>query len=285
MRKLFKGLWRIVTAPIHWVEGASHFMNAPLEDRAFGDAVSEVAQNPTSIIPQIEALRKHLLRMLLALVITVGFSLAFSEQLLQLLAGPVGGIDQLAAIEVTENLGVFMKVGLVSGIAIAIPYMAFEIWLFVAPGISPGSRWMGLLGIPFAAAFFYAGAAFAYFVMLPVALPFLMNFAGIPAHLRPGSYYGFITNVMFWLGLSFEFPLVIFILSSLGLVKPRLLVQQWRLAIVIIAVAAAAVTPTVDPVNMSIVMAPLIVLYFVSILLSYLAVAMVRKRKTSEGET
>ena len=155
----------------------------------------------------------------------------------------------------------------------------------MAPGISPTSRWIGLLGIPFAAAFFYAGVAFAYFVMLPVALPFLMNFAGIPAHLRPGSYYGFITNVMFWMGLSFEFPLVIYILSAMGLVKPRILLQQWRLAVVIIAIVAAAVTPTVDPVNMSIVMAPLIVLYFVSILLSYLAVATTRKPKTSEGET
>ena len=127
MRKLFKGLWRVITAPIHWVEGASHYMNAPLEDRAFGDAVSDVARNPATLIPQIEALRKHLLRMLLALVITVGFSLAFSEKLLQIFARPIGGIDQLAAIEVTENLGVFMRIGLVTGIAIAIPYIAFEI--------------------------------------------------------------------------------------------------------------------------------------------------------------
>jgi len=260
-------------------------MNSPLEDRAFGDAVADVAQNPSSIIPQIEALRHHLLRMLIVLVATVGISLAFSEWLLQFLAVPIGGLDQLRAIEVTENLGVFMRIGLATGIAIAIPYIVFEIWLFVAPGISPRARWIGLLGIPFAVFFFFGGVAFAYGVMLPVALPFLTNFMGIPSQLRPASYYGFITNVMFWLGVSFEFPLVIFILSSMGFVRPGVLLRQWRLAIVIIAVVAAAVTPTVDPVNMSIVMAPLIVLYFISILLSYAAVALRGKDAKSAGGT
>ena len=285
MRALFRRFWRLVTAPVHWLDGVSHYMSAPLEDRAFGDAVADVAQNPSSIIPQIEALRRHLLRVLIALVITVALSLVFSERLLNYLAVPVGGIEQLSAIDVTENLGVFMRIGLVTGIAIAIPYIAFELWLFVAPGVSPRARWIGLLAIPFATVLFFAGVAFAYFVMLPTALPFLINIMGIPAHLRPASYYGFITNVMFWLGISFEFPLVIFVLTFMGFVRPQVLVQQWRLAIVVIAVVAAAVTPTVDPVNMSIVMVPLILLYFVSILLSYLAVATRRKDTTAEGRT
>lgn len=280
MRRLFRGLRRFFTAPLRWGQNISHFMNDPLDDRSLGDAVADVAQDPASIIPQVEALRRHLLHMLLALVITVGLSLALSERLLAFLAGPIGGINELRAIEVTENLGVFMRIGLVTGIAIAIPYLAFEIWLFVAPGISPRSRWMGLLGIPAATLLFYLGVAFAYFVMLPVALPFLTNFMGIPSELRPASYYGFITNVMFWLGISFEFPLVIFVLSSMGFVRPGTLLHQWRLAVIIIAVVAAAVTPTVDPVNMSIVMVPLIVLYFVSILLSYVAVSL-RGRETA----
>jgi sec-independent protein translocase protein TatC len=280
MRRLFRGLRRLITAPVRWGRNVSHFMNDPLDDRSLGDAVADVAQDPSTLLPQVEALRVRLLHMLLALVITVGLSLAFSEHLLAFLAGPIGGIDQLRAIEVTENLGVFMRIGLVTGIAVAIPYLAFEIWIFVAPGISPRARWVGLMGIPAATLLFYAGVAFAYYVMLPVALPFLTNFMGIPSELRPASYYGFITNVMFWLGISFEFPLVVFVLSSMGFVKPGTLLHQWRLAIVIIAVVAAAVTPTVDPVNMSIVMAPLIILYFVSIGLSYLAVAL-RGRETA----
>jgi sec-independent protein translocase protein TatC len=88
---------------------------------------------------------------------------------------------------------------------------------------------------------------------------------------------------MFWLGVSFEFPLVIYVLTAIGLIQPAILSQQWRLAIVIIAIVAAAVTPTVDPVNQGLVMAPMILLYFVSIGLSYIAYAG-RKRNNLEAQ-
>jgi sec-independent protein translocase protein TatC len=96
---------------------------------------------------------------------------------------------------------------------------------------------------------------------------------GIKTELRPQSYYSFVTGLMFWIGISFEFPLVIYILSAIGIIKPQVLAQQWRLAIVIIAIVAAAVTPTIDPINQGLVMAPMILLYFVSIGLSYIAYA------------
>jgi sec-independent protein translocase protein TatC len=78
---------------------------------------------------------------------------------------------------------------------------------------------------------------------------------------------------MFWIGVAFEFPLVIYVLSAIGFIKPQVLAQQWRIAVVIIAIVAAAITPTVDPVNMGLVMAPMILLYFLSIGLSFLAYA------------
>jgi sec-independent protein translocase protein TatC len=76
---------------------------------------------------------------------------------------------------------------------------------------------------------------------------------------------------MFWIGISFEFPLVIYALTSIGFIKPKVLAEQWRLAIIIIAVLAAAITPTVDPVNMALVMGPMTLLYFISIGLSRIA--------------
>jgi sec-independent protein translocase protein TatC len=88
---------------------------------------------------------------------------------------------------------------------------------------------------------------------------------------------------MFWLGLFFEFPLVIYVLTSIGFVKPRVLAQQWRLAIVIISILAAAITPTIDPVNMALVMLPMSLLYFVSIGLSYVAYAGRREADWSPG--
>jgi sec-independent protein translocase protein TatC len=197
---------------------------------------------------------------------------------------PVGGLENLQAIEVTEEVGVFMRVALTSGIAIMLPYIAFEMWLFAAPGLRPRERKYGLFGIPLASLLFLTGIAFTYYVLLPAALPFLGGFTAIQQFWTARDYFSFVTGLMIWIGLFFEFPLVIYILTSMGFVKPNVLARQWRLAIVVIAIMAAAVTPTIDPVNMALVMLPMSLLYFVSIGLSYVAYAG-RRRNLQETET
>lgn len=284
MRKVFNGLWWLITAPFRlvvWVvklpfsavRNLHHFLTYVPEDRPVIDAFSIAVQSKDAFFEQIDALRKHLFRALLALALTVAASFTFANKLIEFLAQPVGGLGALRAIEVTESIGVFMRVALTSGITLALPYIAFEFWLFAAPGLMPRSRKFGLIGIPLATILFLSGMAFAYFVMLPVALPFLLNFMGIQAELRPQSYFSFVTGIMFWIGLAFEFPLVVYVLTAIGFVKPRSMAQQWRLALVIIAVLAAAITPTIDPVNMVLVMLPMALLYFISIGLSYIAYA------------
>jgi len=272
----FRAVWWIVTLPVRALKSARAFMLTEPEEHPLGQVFADLAQNQQArqlFWEQVEALRGHLLRAVLALVVGVSVSFAFTEKLVQFLAEPVGGIDKLRAIEVTESVGVFMKVALLAGIAISLPYVAFEFWLFAAPGLRPRERLYGLAGIPLAALFFLGGMAFTYYMLLPSALPFLLNFLGIQATLRPQSYFSFLTGLMFWIGIAFEFPLVIYVLTAMGLVKPQGLRRQWRLAVVIIAVLAAAITPTVDPVNMGLVMLPMILLYFLSIGLSYLASA------------
>jgi sec-independent protein translocase protein TatC len=240
-------------------------------DRPALEAITDAFQSPEGILDQLDDVRKHLLRSLLALVITVGISFWFTQDLIAYLAVPVGGLQNLQAIEVTESIGVFMKVALIAGIAMATPYLAFELWLFFAPGIMPRSKQLGLFSIPLALVFFLGGMAFAYYAMLPTALPFLLDFLGIATRLRPASYFEFVTSLMFWIGVAFEFPLVIFGISAMGFIKPQALLKQWRLAVVFIAVLSAMITPTVDPVNMALVMGPMVGLYFLSILFSWLA--------------
>ncbi|MEI6290727.1 MAG: twin-arginine translocase subunit TatC [Chloroflexota bacterium] len=247
------------------------FLNDVPEDRPALEAVVEAFQSPEEILGQLDDVRRHLLRSLLVLVLMVGVSFWFTQDLITFLAQPVGGISQLQAIEVTESISVYMKVALIAGIALATPYISFELWLFFAPGIMPRSKQLGLLSIPLALVFFVGGMAFAYYAMLPTALPFLIQFLGITTRLRPLSYFDFITSLMFWIGVAFEFPLVIFGISAMGFVKPQTLLKQWRLAVVLISVLAAVITPTVDPVNMALVMAPMTGLYFLSILFSWLA--------------
>lgn len=249
------------------------FLNEVPEDRPAIDAISDALQNPEEILEQLDDVRKHLLRSLLVLAVTVGISFWHTQELIAYLAQPAGGLQNLQAIEVTESIGVFMKVALVAGIALATPYLAFEVWLFFAPGIMPRAKQLGLLSIPMALVFFLGGMAFAYYIMLPAALPFLLDFIGISTRLRPASYFDFVTSLMFWIGVAFEFPLIIFGISAMGFLEPKTLLKQWRLAVVLIAILAAAITPTVDPINMSLVMGPMIALYFLSILFSWMAQA------------
>lgn len=298
MRNFFLTVWRVITFPFRLIFSIISFpyrayskfrtfLNTEPEERPIADVFADLATKQATrqlLWDQVEIFRKHLLRSLLGVILTVSFSFLFTQQIIEFLAQPVGGLQNLKAIEVTESIGVFMRVALFCGIALAIPYIAFELWLFAAPGLKPRERKIGLAGIPLATLFFLGGAAFTFFLMLPTALPFLNNFLGIQTELRPQSYFSFVTGLMFWIGLSFEFPLVIYVLTAVGLIKPRILAEQWRLAIVIIAIVAAAVTPTVDPVNQGLVMAPMILLYFVSIGLSYLAYAG-RERNAEQPHT
>ena len=285
MRKLLRNLWRIITTPFRiifwifrrlgrWIRNVGSeihsFFAEEIEDAPVGDALSKAWDHPQELLVHIDALRKHLLRAVAALVITTALSFTFFEQILAFLSRPLHG-EKLVAIEVTEPIGTVMKVSLLAGVALAFPYIAIEVWLFIAPGLSRKARIWGLLAIPIATIFFLGGMAFAYYVMLPAALPFLLNFMGITTIPRPSSYISFVTAIMFWLGVFFEFPLVVFLLAKLGLVNASFLIKQWRLAVVIIAVISAAITPTVDPVNMSLVMGPMVLLYFFSVLLAKIA--------------
>ena len=123
-----------------------------------------------------------------------------------------------------------------------------------------------LWGIPLASLLFLAGVLFTYWVMLPTAIPFLFTFGGFKAAWRPSKYFELVTSLMFWVGLTFQMPLIIYALAGLGWIKARQLVEQWRLAIIVIAIIAAMVTPTVDPVSMGVVMLPMVLLYGFSIL-------------------
>ena len=273
--RILRIILRLITAPFRWIGNiireSRQFLAEEPEDTPLAESIQKAVENPYDILYHLVALRKHLFRAIAALAVTTVLSFIFTRQIIDWLATPIGGIEKLIVIDPTEPIGTFMRVALLVGFAIAFPYIALELWLFVAPGLKRDSRMFVLAAIPLATLFFVGGMAFARFVMLPAALPFLVNFLGVAADIRVSSYVRFVTGIMFWVGVAFEFPLVIYVLARIGLVKAKMLADQWRLAIVIIAVVAAAITPTVDPVNMALVMAPMIGLYFLSIGLAYFA--------------
>jgi sec-independent protein translocase protein TatC len=231
----------------------------------------EEPEKSMPILEHIEELRRRLLVALLVFLAATIASFFFTDKLIAFLAQPIGGADKLVSIEVTENIAVFMKVALLSGFIISLPALLYELVAYVLPGLHDNEKRWVLMAIPFASLLFIAGVAFAFFVMMPSALPFLVNFIGIRTTPRLSNYFDFITGMLFWIGVIFETPLVIFILAKLKIITAGQLARYWRYAIVIIAVIAAVITPTPDPVNMGLLMLPLIALYGLSILLALLA--------------
>lgn len=227
--------------------------------------------NLMTLSGHLNELRRRLIYCLIALAIGVTVSFSFAQNILEFLAKPIGGLENLQSIEITENIGVFMRISLLAGFIIALPVIFYNIIAFIAPGLKPSERKWIYLSVPFASVMFVAGVAFAFYVMLPAAIPFLVEILGIKTVPRLSNYIEFETNLMFWIGVAFETPLLIFVLAKLHIVTPKGLLKQWRIAIVVSAVASAIITPTVDPVNMGLLMAPLLALYFISIVLAFFA--------------
>ena len=225
-----------------------------------------------SVWDHIGELRGRLLKAMAAMLIATAVSLFFlADKFLVFLAGPVGGLQKLVAIEVTESVGVYMRVGLLAGFIMALPILVYQLLAFVIPGLYDNEKRWVFIAIPMATILFVLGAGFAYYVMLPAALPFLLGFLPVNSLPRVSTYVDFVTNLMFWIGIAFEAPLAVFILAKFNLVTAAMLLKQWRFAVVIIAVLAAMITPTVDPVNMSLLMLPLFAIYLLSILFAALA--------------
>ena len=239
--------------------------------RAFGRAHKKASvqfEDSAPLLRHLDELRKRVFKAFLAVIIATGVSFSFSQQLIAYLAGPVGGLKSLVSIELTENIASFMKVSLLGGFVLAMPVIVYQIMAFILPGLKRNERKWFLFVVPFATLLFAGGVAFTWFVMLPTAIPFLVDFMGITTQVRPNNYFDFITRMMFWIGMCFEMPLVVMLLTKFQFVNARQLLSGWRYAIVTIAIVAAVVTPTVDPISMGLFMAPLAGLYLISIILS-----------------
>ena len=293
MANPFHVLWRVVSFPFRLVFDILafpfrqiarfvRFLNTEPEEHQLGEVISGIVTDKSVrafLWAEIESLRRHLLRAVLAVLVAVGVTFAYTVPVMEFLTRPIGGLANLQAIQVTEEVGVFMKIALSLGVTIAFPYIIFEIWWFAAPGLKPRERKFGLAAIPFATLLFISGMAFTYYLMIPAALPILGGFTEIAQDWTANEYFDFVNGLIFWMGIFFEFPLILYVLTAVGIVKPKALAEQWRIAIIIIAVIAAVITPTVDPLSMGLVMAPLSVLYFISIGLSFIAYAGRRRRE------
>jgi sec-independent protein translocase protein TatC len=223
-----------------------------------------------SLLQHLEELRSRIVKMAVALVLTTVVGWVLTPQILTLIkaAGPPN-VEWLA-IEPTENLVTWFKVALMAGIGLATPILLWQVIGYVAPGLTRREKRLLFSMLPLVLFFFVAGASFGYFVTLPFALSFLLGFGAEFATSAPAisKIVAFVLTIVFWMGISFELPVVVYVLAALRIVTPARLVKFRRFAILIFFILAAIITPTPDPLNQTLVAAPMIVLYEVGILMA-----------------
>lgn len=225
-----------------------------------------------SLMEHLVELRSRLIKACLALVVGTMASWLLVEPMLAVLIRPMGdSIPQ--AISPTESIIVYFRVMLILGVTIAMPVIVYQIIRFLLPALLPREKkFLGFL-IPGATLSFIAGLAFASFIMLPGMIMFMQGFLVhiVENRWTISSYINFVTFVMFWMGILFQMPLVIFFLAKLNIVTAKQLSGARRWALMASVLIAAIVTPTHDPINMTILMIPLIVLYELGVFLARFA--------------
>ncbi len=228
-----------------------------------------------TLIEHLLALRNRCIVTAIALVISTAFCFVFWQRILGWLLAPARESHpnfKAVVFSPTESIGVFFKIGLYGGLLIASPVFVYELLAFIVPGLTSREKKILLPGIVGTIVFLLAGMAFAYWVMLPASLGFLLDFGGsqFDAVIGAKQYLDFATRIIFWVGVAFELPMVMALLSAIGLVRARQMLSFWRYGVVIIFIIAAIITPTPDPYNQSLVAGPLLLLYFVGVLLAWL---------------
>ena len=234
-----------------------------------------MSEREQTILQHLAELRRRLIISVLALLAASAVSFAFFDQLIELLVRPAKDLEtgvggQLIFTEVTELLATSIKVSFVAGFILAFPVILYQVVMFVAPGLS-GREKRYLLGfLPGAMLAFASGVAFGYFVLTPPALHFLLTFGGDVAvpMIKVSSIVNLMVRLLFWMGIAFETPLVMYLLAQLGLVNARKLARFRRYWVVVAFILGAIITPTFDPINQGLVAVPLLVLYEVGILLA-----------------
>lgn len=220
----------------------------------------------------LEELRQRLIKSLVAVAVTTVFSFLFAGQIFSLLKSRAEGVE-LIYTEVPEMLGTYFKVAFISGVVLAMPVIVYQVVMFVAPALTRKEKQYLYLLLPGVLLSFAAGGAFAFFIVIPPALKFLLTF-GIEIarpQIKVGNYVSVVTNLVFYIGLAFETPLIIFFLAKIRVISPKLLTRYRKYAVVGAFILAAVITPTPDPLNQTLVALPIIILYEVGVWLAKLA--------------
>ena len=239
-------------------------------------------EQKTSVLDHLRELRRRLLWSVLVVVIAAFACFFFVEQIFEILKAPAGDID-LIFIEMTEGFTTYMKISLVGGIILSMPFLIYQFVMFVIPALTRRERKSVFILLPVITVMFAGGILFAYYYLLPPAVGFLLTFGTEVAEpqIRMSNYVNFITRLLLAIGIMFELPIVTSFLARMGVITSKWLADRRRIMIIFSFVLAAFITPTPDAFNQSIVAGTMIILYEISI---WLAKLMQRRRTAAATE-
>ena len=229
-----------------------------------------------SFTEHLEDLRWCLLKSLCALAIASTICYFFSELIFGFVVAPLRQTlrpgQSLIGTGITEAFFIEIKVALAAGLLFSCPFMFYQIWRFVAPGLSGGEKKLVLPFVLCATLFFLGGAYFCYRIVLPVAFRYFIeqyDTMGVMPAIRIGEYFTFFFRMVLAFGVTFELPVFTFFLVRLGIWDYRFMLRSFRYAIVVIFIIAAMLTPTPDIINQSLLALPMLALYVLSIGVAY----------------
>ena len=227
-------------------------------------------------LEHLDELRSRLFRIAIVYLALMAGCWFVSDRILEFLMRPIkehmfaGG--DIIFIALTEPFMVYMKASAIAALFLAAPFILWQLGGFVAPGLYRTERRAGVVFIVLGTAFFIAGGAFGYYVALPACARWLLSLGGqFKAQLTLQSAFEFENRMLLGAGLVFEMPVLILILARFGIITPGFLLRHFRIAIMVIAIVAAVVTPSGDALTMSIFAAPMIVLYLLGVAFAWLA--------------
>ena len=244
-----------------------------------------IDENKQPFLGHLEELRKRLVASAIAVGVGFAVSYAFSERLFNLLVMPLKAVmpegDHLIFTNLPEMFFTYLKVAFLSGVLLMAPFIFYQLWMFVAPGLYRREKRYVIPFVVTSTILFVGGALFGYFVVFPFGFKFFIGFSNEYVKALPSvkQYFSFAIKLLFAFGLVFELPVVIFFLTKMGVVTPELLSRKRKYAILLTFVLAAILTPP-DVITQCMMAGPLIVLYEIGVLVSRTA----RKRKKDDGD-
>jgi sec-independent protein translocase protein TatC len=233
-------------------------------------AVVAIASREMSFLDHLEELRRRLIWSVVFILAAFAACWAFAGELYQIASAPIRSNPAvtLSIARPQDIFSLYFKVTMVAAIFLSSPLVLTQAWLFISPGLYPRERRYAVPFVFFASALFICGGLFGYYIAFPTAVGFLMDWI-VASHLTPiidaGEYFNLFFTIIVALGIVFQIPAVIFVLSRIGLVSAGLLARKLKYAVFGSVVVAAVITPTGDPGNMLVIAAPMVALYVVGI--------------------